>query len=454
MTKLSKTKSFHLDGTSCASCEIVIERELTKMPQIRSANASHSKKLLTVNLEEGQDIHPKDFEFILAEHGYNVVDRNKKEAEKSEVMQKLDWSYVAGIMIVIIGLYVILKQTGIFLFSPNMEEASGMMSVFTIGLIAAFSSCTAVLGGLIAAVSASTAKNHQGLTLEQKMRPHYLFNVGRIAGFIFFGAIIGWIGQSIQLSSTANGLFILIIAIVMIGLGVNLLNLWPKGFLNIVPPKWLSHKIHDLSSSHHPGVPAVLGALTFFLPCGFTQAMQLFALSLGDPRSSAIVMGVFALGTVPALLGIGWVTSRSKGKILKRITSVAGVLVLLLGMSNLENGLTLLDLHPGTLLASTAIENSDLIYDREYQVIKMEVTSAGIYEPSILTAIKDVPVRWEITGADFMGCANSLILSQFGVREYLYPGENVVEFTPTKTGQFTFSCSMGMVRGTMNVIEK
>ncbi|MBT3230988.1 hypothetical protein HN358_04410 [Candidatus Uhrbacteria bacterium] len=450
---MAKTKSFQLDGTSCASCEIIIERELTKMPQIRSANASHTKQLLTVNLEEGEDISPEDFEPILAEHGYAVVDRKKNKTDKIESPQKFNWTYVAGVIIVIIGLYVILKRTGIFLLSPNVEEVSGMMGVFVIGLIAAFSSCTAVLGGLITAVSASVAKRGGSLTKEQKMRPHYLFNIGRIVGFLIFGAIIGWIGQSIQLSVTANGMFILVIAIVMIGLGVNLLNLWPKGAFNIAPPKWLSHKIHDLSSSHHPAVPATLGALTFFLPCGFTQAMQLFALSLGDPKSSAIVMGVFALGTVPALLGIGWITSTSRGRVLKQITSVAGVLVLLLGMSNLENGLTLLDMHPSSMFVNAQVEVGDIVYDDEYQVIKMNVTSAGTYQPSTLSVVKDVPVRWEIEGADFMGCANSLILSAFGVREYLYPGENVVEFTPTKTGQFTFSCSMGMVRGTMNVIE-
>jgi len=453
MEKSSKTKSFHLDGTSCASCEIIIERELTKMPQIRSAQASHTKQLLTVHLEENQDIAPEDFEPILAEHGYTVVDRKKKKAEKSEAPQKFDWTYVAGVIIVIIGLYIILKRTGVFLLTPNVEEASGMMGVFVIGLIAAFSSCTAVLGGLIAAVSASVAKGKECLTMEQRMRPHYLFNIGRIIGFVIFGALIGWIGQSIQLSTTANGFFVLIIALIMMGLGVNLLKLLPKGAINIAPPKWLSHKIHDLSSSHNPVVPGVLGALTFFLPCGFTQAMQLFALSLGDPRSSAIVMGVFALGTVPALLGIGWITSKSKGKMLKRITSIAGVLVLLLGMSNLENGLTILDWHPRSMFATVTVEDTDVVYEGEEQVITMDVTSSGTYKPSVLTVVKDVPVRWEITGADFMGCANTLVMRTFGVSEYIKTGLNIVEFTPTKTGQFTFSCSMGMVRGTMNVIE-
>lgn len=451
---MAKTKSFKLSGTSCASCEVVIERELNKMSAVHSACASHSKQILTVHLKEGQNIDPKDIDSVLAEHGYTVSKRNKYSTQESESTQSYGWSYIAGILVVIFGLYMILRQTGVFLLSPNVENVSGLMGVLVIGLIASFSSCAAVLGGLVTAVSASAVKQKVQITLEQKMRPHYLFNIGRIGGFLFFGAIIGWIGQSIQLSTTANGLFILIIALIMLGLGINLLNLWPKVALPIAPPKWLSHKIHDLSSSHHPAIPAVLGAFTFFLPCGFTQAMQLFALSLGDPRSSALVMGVFALGTVPALLGIGFITSKSKGAMLKRITNIAGVLVLLLGMSNAENGMALLDLHIIPSFASEQTDASEIVYDDQEQVIKMDVTSAGVYSPSVLTVVKDVPVRWEITGADFMGCANTLVMRTFGVSTSLKPGLNVVEFTPTKTGSFTFSCSMGMVRGTMKVIEK
>ncbi|MBU4315299.1 sulfite exporter TauE/SafE family protein [Patescibacteria group bacterium] len=451
---MSKIKTFSLDGTSCASCEVVIERELTKMSKVRSVKASHSKKLVTVHLEEGQDINSKDIDSVLAKHGYLVSERSKNPDAESEQFQTFGWSYIAGILVVIFGLYLILRQTGIFLLTPNIENVSGLLGVLVIGLIASFSSCAAVLEGLVTAVSASAAKRKEQITLEQKMWPHYLFNLGRIIGFLFFGAVIGWIGQSIQLSTTANGLFVLIIAIIMLGLGINLLNLWPKGALPITPPKWLSHKIHDLSSSHHPAVPAVLGAFTFFLPCGFTQAMQLFALSLGDPKSSALIMGVFALGTVPALLGIGWITSKSKGRMLKRITNIAGVLVLLLGMSNAENALAILDWYIIPSFASDQVEVSDIEYDNKEQVIKMDVTSVGVYSPDILTVIKDVPVRWEITGADFMGCANTLVMRTFGVSTNIKPGLNIVEFTPTKTGSFTFSCSMGMVRGTMKVIEK
>jgi sulfite exporter TauE/SafE len=46
------------------------------------------------------------------------------------------------------------------------------------------------------------------------------------------------------------------------------------------------------------------GALTFFLPCGFTFAMQLYALSTGNFWMGMAVMAIFAIGTLPGLLSI------------------------------------------------------------------------------------------------------------------------------------------------------
>ena len=137
------------------------------------------------------------------------------------------------------------------------------------------------------------------------MRPHVLFNVGRVVGFAVFGALIGLLGSALQLSTTANGVLTVIIALFMIVLGLQLMGLIPAGLVQ--PPKRLSHWVHDLAERGHAWVPAVLGAATFFLPCGFTQSMQLFAMSTGSPVQGALTMTVFALGTLPALLGIGYV---------------------------------------------------------------------------------------------------------------------------------------------------
>src|SRR3989338_2065238 len=85
----------------------------------------------------------------------------------------------------------------------------------------------------------------------------------------------------------------------------------------------------------------LLGGMTFFLPCGFTQAMQLYAISSGSPVIGALTMGVFALGTAPGLLGVGGLTSLIKGAFAKPFFKFVGLMVVALSIFNITNGLNL-----------------------------------------------------------------------------------------------------------------
>ncbi|HBU28223.1 TPA: hypothetical protein DEB00_03875, partial [Candidatus Uhrbacteria bacterium] len=281
-------------------------------------------------------------------------------------------------------------------------------------------------------------------------RPHILFNVGRIGGFFILGSLVGLFGSVLQLSSTLNAVFLIVVAILMIVIGINLMEIFPSSIVGM--PKWLSHKIHDLAESKDPKAPVLLGAATFFLPCGFTQSMQLLALSLQDPLMSGVVMALFALGTAPVLLGIGSLTAYAKGATLKKAVQVAGLVVLVLGMSNVTNGLTLLGINTDQYLSIGLVKTEQTaVQNGTRQQITMNVTSYGSYEPNVLTVQQGIPVDWTIVGADFLGCADTLVLPAFRVNTRIKTGQNLVQLIPSKAGTFTFSCSMGMIRGTMIV---
>jgi uncharacterized protein len=355
-----------------------------------------------------------------------------------------------GGLVVLLVLYLLVSKTGILNYSPNATlEAAGLFTVFGIGLIASVSSCGAIVGGLLTAVSTEVAEEQQNLSKGQRFLPHLYFNAGRLLGFLVLGGLLGYLGSLVQLSAGLNGFLLFIIAIFMIGLGLHLLDLVPSSFTK--PPKWLSRRVHKLSESEHPFAPFLLGAATFFLPCGFTQSVQLFALSLQSALMGSMVMFAFALGTMPALIGIGMLTSFTTGKTLKRVAQVAGVIVFIVGVSNLSNGLTLMGLHPSVLVAGGIEDAVAAEVSGEVQVVEMAITEDWVYSPDVITVKKDVPVEWQIQGSDRMGCARSFVVPTFGVNEILNPGKNVVEFTPTKEGKFTFSCSMGMIRGTLIV---
>lgn len=202
-----------------------------------------------------------------------------------------------------------------------------------------------------------------------------------------------------------------------------------------------------------------MGATTFFLPCGFTQAMQLFAMSTGSPLTGALTMGVFALGTAPGLLGVGGLTSVVKGGAARLFFKTAGVVVIMLALFNVSNGLNLLGV-PQVLGAFTtnassgnAVEDPNVKLVNGVQEVRMTQDSSG-YSPNKFTIKKGIPVKWIVTSKDVYTCASSIVSQQLGIRKGLALGENIFEFTPTETGTVRFSCSMGMYTGSFNVVDE
>jgi plastocyanin domain-containing protein len=65
-----------------------------------------------------------------------------------------------------------------------------------------------------------------------------------------------------------------------------------------------------------------------------------------------------------------------------------------------------------------------------------------------------IPVRWIINApqGSINGCNNRLIIREYGIQHTFQPGDNVIEFLPEKTGRFTYSCWMGMIRSTITVV--
>ena len=234
----------------------------------------------------------------------------------------------------------------------------------------------------------------------------------------------------------------------MIVLGFQLLHLfpWMRRFTPRMP-KFLAHKIHDMSAKETKGGAFILGASTFFLPCGFTQALQLYVLANGSFATGALTMLAFSLGTLPALLSLGFVSSFAKGTSQRYFVKFAGVLVILFGVFNVNNGLALtgstFDLFGPFVSAETSEPTAPIVDGK--QIVKMKV-SGYTYSPHRFTVVQGIPVVWQIDGSGAVGCAQVLIMPTTGIAKYLPPqGVTTVTFTPTETGTIPFNCSMGMM---------
>src|SRR3990167_11148888 len=94
-------------------------------------------------------------------------------------------------------------------------------------------------------------------------------------------------------------------------------------------------------------MPFLVGVATFFLPCGFTQSMQIYTLTTGNFLTGALIMSAFALGTFPVLA----LLSFSSLSIHKKAQSgiffkTAGLIVIFFGIFNLINSLASVGIIP------------------------------------------------------------------------------------------------------------
>lgn len=350
----------------------------------------------------------------------------------------------------------LLTRLGLFHSNFAVNGSIGFFSAFMIGLVAASSSCMAVSGGLLLATAAKF--NEQRAKTDRagsRLVPALLFVAGRVVSYAVFGGVIGMIGKTFSVSPFASGAITAVAALVMLALGLDMLKLLPRWVKKLMPsmPAFISRRVMNAEASMHPAAPLLLGAGTFFLPCGFTQALQLYALSSGSFASGALVMGAFALGTVPSLLALGWFAGSWKGKSGRFFFRLAGAAVVVLGIINFGNGYSLMGLPVLSYGSAPAPDAASVASDDgQTQTIGMSIGPSG-YSPAVFTLRAGEPTRWNVDATNASGCQMAIVSRSLGLNKALSAGENAIEFTaPAQPGTYQFSCPMGMYRGTIVVV--
>ncbi len=447
------TAQFRIDGMHCASCELLLERKLKALPGIRKVSVNHRTGRAVLHADPSNPPPPERIEQVVHDAGYRIGNAQRSDAIPV-VNDGMKWMEIGASLLIIFALWKLVQAFYLTSLAPSTSGVASLGGVLLIGLVAGMSSCLAVTGGLLLAVAGKYNEVHQAETSWQKFQPLLHFNIGRVVSYAVLGGVVGLIGQSIQLSARMTGYANLLVAFVMLWLALSMLGLLPKQFF-IKPPKKLSHWIAGLADHPHPFAPFALGALTFFLPCGFTQSLQLVALASGNFVTGALTMGVFALGTLPSLLGISAISSTAKGSVQRYFLRFAGTLVLILALYNGNNALAISGINLQNILPSSASQNvavSAPTVSNGVQEVRMSVDGYR-YNPDQLTIKAGVPVRWVVDGTNASGCTSAIVIPSLNVYKALSGGENIIEFTaPAQPGDVAFSCSMGMVRGSFRVI--
>lgn len=440
-------------GMHCRSCELLIEEKLKEIEHVIEVYVNYSLGEAAIHHHEANTPDMHSIKRAIAEAGYEVGMPDKLPLLTKD---KREYTNLGIAFLVLMILYLVFNSLGLSNFSPNLSSPSWGLIV-VIGLVAGFSTCMALVGGLSLGLSTKFAENHPTATPIEKFRPHIFFVIGRILSYALLGGLLGSLGTVFKLSATANGIITLLVGAVMLLMGLQLINIFPRlNRFKLSLPKGISKALgvnrKEKEYSHKNSM--LMGALTFFLPCGFTQAMQLYAVSTGSFSLGALTMGLFALGTAPGLLSIGGVTSLVRGNFKERFFKVAGLAVILFGLFNLNNGYTLASLNSSVGSEQGIVANDpNVTMENGVQIVRMIENNRG-YSPNKFSIKKGVPVKWVIDAQAPYSCASSIVIPKLGIQKSLVSGENIIEFTPNEVGKLSFSCSMGMYTGAFNVYDE
>jgi len=332
------THTFHINGMHCKACSLTIERELLDLSYVDSARVDFVKHTVTVTGDfEGvpREELAKDFSTLLSSKGYTF------SVEKKHIEKKLsDFKIAIPLSLAFILVFVILQKIGIVNWVGSGDINFG--TAFVIGIVASLSTCMAVVGGIVLSMSATFAK--QGGQKKQ----HLMFHTSRILSFFILGGVIGSIGSVFTLNVFTTFILSLVIGVVMFILGLNLLDTfhWARK-LQPSMPRFISRHAHNTSKLNHTLTPVLVGVATFFLPCGFTQSMQLYTLGTGNFLNGGLTMLSFALGTLPVLALISFSSFSIKNSPKSGIFfKTSGLIVIAFAIFNIVNSLVVVGLIP------------------------------------------------------------------------------------------------------------
>ncbi|MBE0417679.1 MAG: sulfite exporter TauE/SafE family protein [Coriobacteriia bacterium] len=325
--------------------------------------------------------------------------------------------------------------------------------------------CVTMCGMLVLSYAVKGAKDG---TFAQRFTPHLAYQSAKIFSYIVVGLALGAIGAAFDIGGI-RGWVMVAAGVFMVLLGMNMTGRvpWLRRF-TLKPPAFLMkalsstrRKANEQAAEGRLSIatPLTFGLLTGLMPCGPLQAAQLAAAGAGSSLQGATVMLGFGLGTAPLMLAFGTVSGMLGTKFKNRMMVVAAVIIMVLGLVMLDRGAMMLG-SPVTAQsikqAVIGVPTADLpgeFATGSDGVVEVPLTIANVrYVPNVVAIPADQPVRLVIDRQENNVCSDQLWIPQLGILQPLEPfGTTTVEIPATAAGNYTLTCQMGMMSGTLQV---
>lgn len=316
---------------------------------------------------------------------------------------------------------------------------------FLTGLTTGGLSCFAVQGGLFAGILAEQKDE------KKRKKTLIMFLSSKFIAHIILGALLGLLGSALIISTKTQGIMQIISGIVILLMALKLSEIHPifRKF-SLTAPKFVFRLLRNQSKDTNSYTPIIIGVLTVLIPCGITQGIMLLSVSSGSFWYGGLILGAFILGTTPVfyLLGI----ASEKILSIKPLKIFAILIMVYLSLTAINSGQVLRGSAHTFQNYKAAIFGSESLKEAQ-TTITIDVTS-NKYTASTNTLRLNIPVKLVLKTNDVGGCIRSFTIPEYNIRKVLpVTGTETIEFTPTKLGRLTYTCSMGMYSGSFNIIE-
>lgn len=441
-------------GMTCRACEIRVARHLAKIRDVDSVEVSAPRHRAII--ESARPLSYRSIERAVRLAGYEIGETPWLERDPRVWL-------TAGAGLALVTVLAFLTQvTGVARLTAGAGDLAtgGIVVALLLGLAAGVSTCMALVGGLVLALTASfQARTSNPRTGVGAMRPAVVFLAGRVVGYGVFGAALGAIGATFTLPPLVTGGLMIVVAVVMTILGVRLTGLSPRiaGWSPTLPTG-LGRALglgSTRGAAYSDTRAALLGAGSFFLPCGFTQAVQVFALSTGSPAFGSALLAAFALGTAPGLVALAGLPVLVPNGARPTLLRLVGVAVLGFAVVNVSGGLQLAGVNLAGLgggPASGLAPSSTLTADGR-QVLTTYQDANG-YSPSNVAIYANVPTTWTIESSTVTTCAATMVIPAWNTGAQLKLGANELQLPALPPGVVHYTCAMGMYSGTITVVDR
>ena len=459
-------KIYFVEGMHCPACEINVERAVKKIKGVTSAKASLHDSKLTVKAESAKDMPSAHrVNAYLKKYGYEALPNRPKTTPRGALRE---YVLVGFVIAAFIAIFLMVGGSK-FVSGIYVNPESNAATFFGFGLAAGISSCAALVGGMILSVQndwLNSADGKQG----KKFLPFILFNGSRVVTYAVLGGLLGLVGSAIKISITGSAILTIVISLFMILVGLQMAGVKWLQRVSLNPFRKLFNRGLDRSDASSHLYPLAMGALTFFVPCGFTIIAQTQAIGSGSFRMGFVSLGMFALGTLPtlALISLTSIKLHNKTRFSNAFQLFSGILVVFFALFTINGQAGVLGLPQASdLFAEKEISQPAAIETESIdigapaatdeainsQVMAMEVRGFE-YFPKVIQIKANTPTQFEITDNGSIGCARAVYpRGLYDQIINLQPGLNTVEFTSPGPGTYQISCSMWMVEPITVIVE-